>query len=70
MDYEELLKVAKDDGATEDELQKLADYFQLVDYLAEDDTDTLNKYASAVFAGKLEAYRDFINALNSAGEEE
>lgn len=68
MDYEEILKLAADEGATDDELQKLADYFNLVEYLTEDE-DTLNKYASAVFAGKLEAYRDFINALNSVDED-
>ena len=63
MDYEEILKVAAMNGASDDELEKLADYFNVVEYLVDDD-ETLNKYASAVFAGKLEAYRDFINALS------
>lgn len=64
MDYDEILKLAADNGATEEELEKLAEYYKVVDYLSEDE-ETLNKYASAYFAGKLEAYRDFVNALNS-----
>lgn len=67
MDYEEILKIAAQEGADEETLQKLADYFNVVDYLMEDD-ETLNKYASAVFAGKLEAYKDVVNALTSDDE--
>lgn len=66
---DEILKIAADTGADDETLEKIAEYQDLVNYLL-DDTETLNKYASAVFAGKLQAYIDLANALADSAYEE
>ena len=59
---DEILKIAADAGADDELLEKIAEYQDMVNYLL-DDTETLNKYAEAVFAGKLQAYFDVANAM-------
>ena len=66
---EEILKIAAAAGADDETLEKIAEYQDMVNYLL-DDTETLNKYASAVFAGKLQAYFDVANAMADDDDED